>query len=709
MITALPKLEGLYLKEEVLDAAIDLTPAQARRYVWPDIRFLDGEHKTPILLVRAPGAMGKSSAAKATAQELKSPYIDLAKVAIGGDSLTGLLTRVFGWTQAPALVTALQKGHGSLILDGLDEAQLAAGREHFEAFIRNIADLVRDAEPSFQIIIFGRPDVIETSRVAFAVMEMYPTVAELAPLDHGQSAKLIDLLLDDAKKDDAPYRVHREHPKPFGTFRDQVLLDLARAVGEEAGDIEAAWEGVASFLGYPPVLFVLAAYLVVDNPADPANLRSYSAGTRGELLREVVEGVMDREQTKVQHQVAAALGIDDDRRSLLYTREEQVARLLDRTNNATLDMQLPAALNPEECSKYEELIRNFVPDHPFLNGTKFENVVFADYVAAYGTTSQIFEFHSASDVFVQNYKPGPFFAHFAHAMSPGGTERLISEAHIDRLIRSHALGSSEVPMFLYTDVARDDAPALLILTERSESGSGTTSTPTLTFQITGRTGILELSSPLSRGVVSTTGAVVVSSDTGEVILGPSLLLVASELELQGRKVLVQGTAEDYASEVSIICDTAPVHPSDLVVSAFGRGGLSIYWPHPAFQWRSHLLDLEKLNPSGLNPKLVWQAMFGLRRILSYFQASAAADPSIHAERLERVAVGSNEIFAGVLEALIELEVVVREGHLYRLHLSQLSAYGVSWAALRGDDFADTLADLHRAVCKQSPLHKLLTE
>src|SRR4051812_50128203 len=114
-------------------------------YVWPDLTSDDDLAGSPILLLTSAGAMGKSAAARAIANHLNAPLIDLARLPVGSDSLTGLLTRTLGWGQAASYIGDLVAGRAAIVLDSGDEAPLLAGREKFLSFIKNILKLIRGA------------------------------------------------------------------------------------------------------------------------------------------------------------------------------------------------------------------------------------------------------------------------------------------------------------------------------------------------------------------------------------------------------------------------------------------------------------------------------------------------------------------------------------------------------------------------------------
>jgi hypothetical protein len=336
IVEQLPHYSGPAITPEKSVDCLKVNIEASGRYVWPDL-FVETSGDTParpvinspIVLISAPGAMGKSVAAAAVAAEINAPLIDLSSLSVGSDTLTGLLASVLGWVQAPRLISDLRSGKAAIVLDGLDEAQLRAGRDHTIAFLNNIVELVRDATVACgQIIIFGRREAAETSFLVFDDNNVNAIMTAIAPLTHEQSNELIDLELSGKTIGSRPYDVHKTHPVPFGELRDSLFREIAVALGAADSDGDEYWNEVGDFLGYPPVLLVFAERLAVDNPsAELAQTRVVSGEpprhvNYGDLLKKIVEGILDREKQKVRNQLSQALSFTaSDPRSQVCTRE----------------------------------------------------------------------------------------------------------------------------------------------------------------------------------------------------------------------------------------------------------------------------------------------------------------------------------------------------------------------------------------------------
>ncbi|WP_436492093.1 hypothetical protein [Actinokineospora sp. HUAS TT18] len=697
------------------DSSFQLPVAPSDAYVWPDVD-VDGSIGEPkVIVITAPGAGGKSAAARAIAAECGAPLVDLAKLQVGSDSLVGLLTRVLGWDRAAEFVNRLRAGNSTLVLDSLDEAQLLAGRENFLAFLRNVASLVTNASRACRIILLGRRDA---AGVASHFLKSDGVSVEnwtIRPLYHTLGADLINLTLDRKKRaDGSQYHVHRSHPIPFGKYRDQTFAEIAVALGVEKPNSPGEyWPMVQDFLGYPPVLMVLAEKLAVDNPEalHSGHEEIQAAGDRtaqGVLLRQVVEGILDRESAKVQAQLANALTLDEPGTKLLYLREEQSLRVLKEVSGVPIDLELPGILKPGDRGVYEKLIEPFVPDHPFVSAKTFSNVVFSDYIRAFIATSETVSICGYRREELLSLAPpvGPFFARFVYALtqdvtrqSPEGQIRgQVTESIVDALLKSHFAGGSDSANAVYNHSQGVEQPRLS-LADVETAGQGYF---VIEFDIEDPTGVLELSSPIANLALVTDHALVLNATHGEVEVGPNVLCLTKELEIDGSRFTANGGDD---SSVLIVAHKTS-HAADLRLSVYPTGCLKIHWPDAWHQWRECIFV-----PSSrayVDPMDAYQILFWARRILTSFRGSMMGRPSIFGEQLERLVVGGNKHAVATLQGLLELGIVEKESSLYRLKLDVLRTFGVSWTDMTGSNFQEGLSSLQDALLRTESVLSLVS-
>ncbi|MEV8378634.1 hypothetical protein AB0P21_38195 [Kribbella sp. NPDC056861] len=638
---------------------------------------------------------------------------------VGHDTLTGRLANVLGWSVAPSFIDELQRGRAALVLDSLDEAQLLSGREHFIAFLKNVSETL-GASPAQarQVIIFGRKDSVETAYLALSDFGVKAEICEINALSYGQSCELIDNTLDRREESGVPYRVHRIHSEPFGELRNEVFRDLAKALSGEEGNTGEYWEAAENFLGYPPVLLVLSERLAVENPAAALadggllSLEHGGAGlARGYLLMRIVEGILNREANKVREQIAKSLSLSSEDCRTLYTNEEQCLRVLGVTSSISFDLVPPLMLDAADKVLYEEQIASFALDHPFLSDRDFSNIVFSDYVRAFVATSPTSELFGVrrSDLLAACRVAGPFFAHFAHSLSariglegrdgpvqPNSIAQ-VDELLIDELIRSYAAGTPALTMASYA-ASSERGGAVLMLEEYPDRRGDS-----LLFEIPEPSGVLELYSPLSRCIVVSDHGVVLAARGDEFEIGPNVVFVVSEIQINASKVTVSDESGEVASVLIVARELS--HPPDMRVTAYPPDSLRVHVPGAGFQWRPFIFKISK-NEAGVEPAISHEVFFWIRRIIMSFRSGAGDNPSLFGEMFDRLIVGSSRVAEATADALIELKIVIRRSDLYVLDLGVLSTFQVSYAAVKGPDFMDALKSLQKRVLETDAIRKM---
>lgn len=702
----LPKLSSAVKCERPSDS-FEVAPSVPIGYVWPDLLMDDdGPPTVPVVLVTAAGAMGKSIAARAVAASLNAPLIDLSKLHVGSDSLTGLLTNVLGWTAASEYVSAVEAGTGSMVMDGLDEAQLAAGREHFLAFMRNVADLVKRGNPRGQVVIFGRRDAIDTAHLALAEVDVQSAICHVAPLTHHQASLLIENTLDTKQLNGVPYEVHRVHKVPHRDLKDGIFIDMAHALGVTGSDIRRIWPFVDDFLGYPPVLLVLSEHLLVENPHSEISRRTIVSSSvsekaqRAEILRTIVEGILDREANKVRMQLEEALALPTELVSLLYQRDEQIVRLIDYIAFAQSDIVPPASLPPEVRQRYDMHIGTFLPDHPFIVGRMFANTVFADYARAFVRTSPLTELLGVKTSVLSSacQPPGPFFAYFLHAMAEPGNDAKaasVTESDLNDLISSHIAGcTDDAAVAIY---GTDDGYQMELIEERSGLPLSV-----LPFQLKEPSGVIELESPVSRCTVVSTHAVCILARNDEVQIGPGAFIVTDELTIYGKRLAVVAKQDEPIGAV-LYARRKLDHDPGLAVKVHTSKDLMVGAPDLGYQFRPYGA---KAGGLGTSYKLRLEVILAARRVLRAFHQGKTG-PSVHSEKLINIVVGGNRTVQATMRGLEDLKVIVNADGVHLLKLDVLAKYKISWTAINGTEFMSALQPLISALWETDGIKALL--
>ena len=314
-----------------------------------------------ILLVSAPGAVGKTTLARQVASRTGAMLVDLAQAAaVGAGTVTGGLAKT-------GLYDRFLEGDASVIVDGLDEARLRVTQAGFSAFVEDVIDLVtsRGKGTHRPVVLFGRTGAVEETWLLFSEHHLELPVLEIGYFDHNDANEF------------AAIQAHQIRGKEHEPDRraSELLLDQLQTQTLADGN---------SFTGYSPVLIAVAKR--VADPMDPdyetntAQLISrLEQDTEQITLAGIAQSILDREQKKI-----GSLGLSDPTLlHTLYTPEEQYARLVDRVYGHGLNFALPT-MTAADRQAYENALDTWVNEHPFLDGSgRFpSSAVFGGLIAA---------------------------------------------------------------------------------------------------------------------------------------------------------------------------------------------------------------------------------------------------------------------------------------------------------------------------------------
>jgi len=670
-----------------------LPDAKGQEYVWPTLNASAGD-VAPVVLISAAGAMGKSAAAKAIARRRGLVLLDTAVVRVGSNTVSGGLAKAIGAEKFAEFLHSFRSGQTGLVVDGLDEALLYSGSEHFEEFLQDLCWLASESSGVPQVVMLGRDEAIDHVQLLLEEWGVDLTRLSLAPLDHEAASCLIDLTLDTRPDGSGTYSVHRNFPEPFGQLRDRVLLDLGRALDSDFASLES-WPMVAAFLGYAPVLQALAERLAVANPsAELAEVESRTSESKhaedqGSLLLEVVRTILAREQQKVSLHVGNALGMrpDDPVRRALYTEQEQVRRLLALVGDAEDTEYGPEVLEPHERQAYDTQIRSFLADHPFVRGRQYANRVFADFVRAYSYSAPLLG-AQLPRIKVPSLDVGPFFAQFYGALlrdqaPPAGDPLETPLALVDILVRSIRLA---FPRCVWRFTKWPGTQGLLeVYTEPD-----TPSVP-ISFVTPDAEDILQISSPLAHCEVLTNLPVILQGRANEVRIGPGVLIQCGSLVIEGEALRVaprrlrgqEGSSTRGGFGVYIeVEDGIEADPRLRLIlvedDCFRVAGTNL--GHPWMQYRFEPPPLPPL----VQVSLWTRAVAITRRVLTSMHPLANGNIGSNAELLRRYTAAS-EFGATVIEGLHELGVLTSAGNYEILSQDQLSSRGINYNSLNGAD------------------------
>jgi len=680
-----------------------------------------------VVVLSAPGAVGKSTLAREVSYARKAPLWDLARYdSFARGTLIGALGPAFEFHRLATVLGHLAAGTLFVVIDALDEARLKAGSEaSFMDFLEDIGKVANSAQ-GVAFVLLGRTGIAEESWFVLTDLGVQTSLYRIDFFDEAQRVDYLDLRL---QKDPVTARYVAAHRAEFTEARDLLFAQLGEAIHSQDGK-EDTWEA-AAFLGYPPVLHVIAVLfsetkrnyraLIEELRQDEQQSGTGAGLSRIRLLNTVVEKILDREQDqKVISNLKPVLanlvprGWSDWHK--LYTRDEQRGRLLARFLQ---DPWTPRLDVPSEIrARYENQLTIFFNEHPFLREAKsaanvvFEAYLFADAmidpthplrdrVAGYIEQTQALPSRLLADFYfffreaAKQPIPLPHVGLLYGSLLSGETEsrRLHLELDAGDPDPDEWAGTNPSVEFEWVDPTADGPEAAHL---------GSVITP-LNVEATDRLTFRRL---LKDASITLPSIVRLETRTSEFVIGPEVQIRAKRLEISNAETLVvKGVAQRTGDAVDDQLVVLEALSSDVasVSKVTSYGILSVRWPGcRAYPWTPYASETAQDVENDPRLLLVYRRF---RRIAMAFRSHKKGQPARIKDKIDHERICREALGKALLSQLLVDNVLYPQGKSYfwnRPVANELM--GVSWQDLRRGfsppklinyirRFADTHADL----------------
>lgn len=334
-----------------------------------------------VLLVSAPGAVGKTTLAKQIAHKTSSIYVDLAAAgAVGAGTLLGGLA-----ADPHGIQQAWRTGNVAVLIDGLDEGRLKVTQRAFTDFLEGVAGAYAARHVgthALPTMIFGRTAAIEE---AWRVLRDHVKVAvlKIGYYQRKEQIELAGLMIKDKDKiEKEKRRTVRGHNASSSDHAEgsctspqlEAATELLKQIGHKTAND-------SRFAGYAPVIDAVATRVFgEDNPY--ANItQKIQKGQHPITLNDIVTDILKREQNKLKEAIRDAFkdplkGTLHEAFKELYSPHEQIQRLIARVYGVDAPPP-PNWMTPKQSETYSDALVAWVPEHPFLGeGQKGATAVF---------------------------------------------------------------------------------------------------------------------------------------------------------------------------------------------------------------------------------------------------------------------------------------------------------------------------------------------
>ncbi|MEV0008447.1 hypothetical protein [Streptomyces sp. NPDC047973] len=664
-------------------------------YEVPEVREVRTcEPLTPsLLLITAPAAVGKSTAADFMSNFLKCPILDLSLLQVGDGTLEGALAKSFGIRKNAEFSESLMGSQATLIVDALDEAEVRSGQANFRAFVRGLADTASQVSGDrAAIVIFSRAESSRLLQEVFEERNLQYAHFEIRPFGKDQAQRYLERRVGEVYRSREKELLHIKHAGPFTEARNVLFRVLASAIDTKAEDIWSESD-VRDFLGYAPVLDVAAEYLAVDNFATLGSTIGVSQGTGFDqwgLVATVIDQLLLREQSKFVTQFTMVDVFQQHGNPslypILYSPEEQCARLLGYVENMGLHLELPVGLPAALRDGYEVAADTQLSNHPFLRGDGWFNVIFRDYVTARAQrapqTSESAAKAIRSNLLSSGWKHSPMYAFFSHALGKASSG-LTSSCHSEDVGALYESFKSicETEDQLLTSVGRFGNR---LVTTFSIARGNEESVGPLAFLTHEGTTSITFPRELSYANIWEIPEVILGGDQPSFKFGPSVYLSSADLLFSSSEIQVYVGSE----EAPVLLTAKTLASDNLKIQADASRFMVICEEELSFPWSKYQrrIDLGGLAADSREKRALY---LELRRIVLRFKDAKDGEAAVYQPFMDNLVIGGNGRARKVLDYLQEIGCVKLSRSMYLLDFTQFATLGISRSQLRDLEMTDS--------------------
>lgn len=647
-----------------------------------------GDLATPIWLVAAPGAVGKSTFARELCAATGAVYVDLAVAeAVGGSYVVGGLVN-------NGLLDEWKAGRVALVIDALDEARLRVTQSAFEDFLRDVVSVAKSG--ALPVVLLGRVGIVDECWVQLNVNEGLN--CPIFDIQFFSRDLAIEFVLA------ALHRLARtSHPQltgPLNTHKGEYR----RAATEIVDRLVAASSKDGNhFAGYAPVLEAVAK--VIAGQANPAQIQSQRlSDLEGQILKRLSTEILVRESGKLVTQMRQT--IPDFPEKGAYEPTEQLARLAGRVLQVEYSGS-PVNLPPHCVTPYEKAVTSFIEQHPFLdgNGQTPSGAVFSAAIVAHALKTSDIKLSHAAESYASSdrHAPNPFLFDF---YSTGlGKDDCVPAGHLGALFESvqAKAGPGEiVRLAVEGDVDAhepSDTPKVVDV-EISISAPETGQTTRIDMKtVSGET--LRLGRKISGVFIDSNCLDVEMGNSGQLEFLAPITIQARTLVLRCSELIVKSDPQHSGPSESLTDMTAETplvllefqdsvaEPAAPLVTVRGKAELKVTWPgSQAYPWNGYSMP----QPKAEAPETA-DALRALRRLVIAFRSHSKGQLARFKDKIEHARMSKGDVGEELRKKLLDDKVLIVDGPMYLLDPKALgSIVGLSFQDAKVKNYGEqTLA------------------
>lgn len=613
-----------------------------------------------IILISAPGAVGKSIMAKEICAAKNYIYLDLSQSeTIAGNYITGGIAK-------QGLYSKLEAGDCGIVIDALDEARLRVTQSSFEDFISDLASINPTShKKTSPIIVFGRTGIIEETWLILKENHSIDCpVYDIEFFNENESCLFIKNNLNKLSINNASFKQLEKVLNDHGAAYESAI----RTVVERLKIISA--NESSRFYGYAPVLDAVS--IVIAGTNNPSTIHEkVNEILSNKNLDTICDNIINREQQKLTSQL---VDIPLDAKSILYNKSEQLERLAHLIFKIS-DKSIDVEISNEHRPSYEAAVSSMLPQHPFLNssGIKSSNYIFEACILSYALTCEnnIIKKHAENYCLSTNTPPNPFLFDFYQSNISNKQLPTCNTEHIGIIFDSIlAKQKSNDSAALHVEEDEENNISTSFVLYNSEQGE-----PEEIEFISEGCSKIRLGRKVSNLFIDVESCDVEFVQTEQLELTGPISIQCDQITLNSERLIVKNinrSTDTYDENVKtdvILCAKSSNVKSSMGIPIVGHDvELFVSWPQSEhYPWTNY-----SYSPSAdeVSDTLALTLRV-LRRIIMAFRSHSKGRLARLADKINHSRMLKNEYGEKLLATLIKDKIIRQSSHMYYLDPNKL--------------------------------------
>lgn len=652
---------------------IFLDDAEESRYIHPQYQVHDEQQVklSPYLVISAPGAVGKSAFGHHLKKAKNAMLWNLAKLRLGSNTFIGSVLQAVGTNQLTPFLESIKTGNTTLVFDALDEAEMHSGWSGVQDFLKEVIQYTSNARPA-SVIFLARRDTAEMLDLALAELVPHGQKYATAGIGFFPRDRAIEFVMSYIARVKGAAFVERSE----AVLRAKANEAMSLSVGQGGSDSNSnGWVSVEQerFFGYAPVLQTVGKLL--SETENPYTLSFEDTGEEYALIvSEILERILDREKEKLAGAVAQRFPNQQDQLAAIYTREDQQSRILGLlTSDEESAYGLPSQISPNIAAEVVEMLRGFLPQHPFVDGLRFAGPAFRDYVLAHGLTSN--ERRFSSELWIDIAQPlyTPILASLYHSAGSGKADANDAELLYESANAGALSGQSGLLMFL-----SEELPGKVVLEIVSDESDPL-----------GDRLVFEAAVPAEVRFLR-------RLNNAQIIVNSSLVLGRkdqtfdiSESEVQAEGIRIESNRLSIRSETGrpthMESVATVVAPPTLKIDVQAQGLLTVSWPSSKnYPWTAYSSASQA---AGIQVDAS-TTLHVVARILGWFRKDRRKEYGRYRDLIVKHVVGQSPTARYALGFIDHIGALSQSGNLFFIDTDILDSKEVSWQKIQSGTVSD---------------------